>query len=58
MLVYISVQYMAWKKGDMEDRKKIREKQRQSSIKLKDDLLKETQEAEAESLARMGWSAG
>lgn len=49
---------MAWKKGDMDDRKKIREKQRQANIKLKDELLQETQEAEAESLAKMGWSAG
>lgn len=58
LLVYISVQYMEWRKGDKDDRKKIRQKQRKMSKQLQEDLMMETREGEAESLARMGWSAG
>lgn len=58
VFVYISVQYMEWRKGDMDDRKKIRQKQRKMSSQLQKDLAMETKEGEAEILARMGWSAG
>ena len=56
VIVYIAVQFMNWLKGDMADRKKMRQKDREAAEKQKNEEMEEMLESEAESLAKIGMS--
>ncbi|CAD7700936.1 unnamed protein product [Ostreobium quekettii] len=55
--VYAAVHYMAWLRGDMDDRRKIRQKEKEEARRLKEEISQEQREEEAETLAMMGWDA-
>ena len=54
--VYLAVQYMAWLKGDMTDRIKMRQKEQEEAKLQKVEESREMRESEAETLANMGMS--
>lgn len=56
LAVYLGVRYMNWLKGDMADRDKMRQKEKDDSVKQKVEEYKENIESEAETLANMGYS--
>ena len=54
VLVYLAVQFMNWLKGDMGDRKKMRQKDREAAEQQKKEEMDEILESEAELMAQMG----
>lgn len=54
LAVYIAVQYMNWLKGDMGDRLKMKQRERQDESKQAQEMREESLKSEAETLAEMG----
>lgn len=54
--VYAAVRYMAWQKGDVEDRRMMRQKERRDARLLRREIAAEREEEEAQTLASMGWT--